>query len=86
MKLTFLNRHGQVVNKTLKEVGTTWERMNNVRVDYVTKEEKEYLERYGLQTTIFNVANLRKYGYVQLPAHYVMVVLQHGAVDMRSKK
>ena len=43
----------------------------------------EYLIKYGLKTTIFNVSNLRN-GYIQLPTHFIGVVLKHGAVDKRT--
>ncbi len=83
MYMEFLNKNGEVVRRQLKDIGATWEKMNTLNVEQMTKEEKEYLERYGLRTTIFNVANLRTYGHVQLFPHYVAVCLAHGAVDKR---
>lgn len=83
MKRAYLNRNGEVVLKSMKELGTTWEKINNYQVSDMTKEEKNFLKKYGLKTTIFNVANLRRLGYIHLPKHYIGVVLKHGAVDRR---
>jgi len=82
-KMTYLNKNGEVVRKSFKDIGATWEKMNEARVDYATKQEVDYLKKYGLRPTIFNVSNLRKFGHVQLPEHYVNVVLNHGAKDKR---
>jgi hypothetical protein len=79
MKRTYLNRYGQIVKISHKELGASWTQMNEAHVSSVTKEEKDYLEKYGLKTTIFNVANLRKYDHVYLTEHYVKVALEHGA-------
>jgi len=86
MRLTFLNRNGEVVEKQLKDIGATWYGINKVRAKSLSKEESEFLKKYGLKSTIFNVANLRTYSHVHLPSYYIGVVLAHGAKDMRGVK
>jgi len=83
MYQNYLNKYGEVVTKTFAELGTTWTKINMYYARSVTKEEKEFLERYGLQTTIFNVANLREIGHVYLTNYYTGLVLKHGAIDKR---
>ena len=83
---TYLTKAGTVRNMTHKEIGASWREMNEARVQYATKEEIEFLKNYGLKSTIFNVANLRKWGVVEISPHFVDVVLSFGAVDMRDKK
>jgi hypothetical protein len=86
VKLNFLNLNGEIVTKSPKDLGTTWIVMNTIQTDYpMTKEEKLFLEKYGLQTTIFNVANLRHFGYIQLYPYWVDIALSHGAIDRREK-
>jgi hypothetical protein len=83
----YLNSYGEVVTKTFKELGTTWDKINNYKCSYpLTKEEKLFFERYGLRPTIFNVANLRKIGHIHLPSFFIQVCLEHGAVDKRRNK
>ena len=93
MNLTFLNRSGEVVNLTLKQLSilvgrkVTWEKINNANLpDSAVIDatiEVDFLNKYGLNSTIFNVANLRLFGHVQLPKYYIDVVLKQGATDRR---
>lgn len=93
-KYTYLTKFGTIQTLTMEEVASinnitkryyfpSWESMHNIKVDYVSKEESEFLKRYGLKTTIFNVGNLRKYGAVQIYPNDVKIALEHGAKDMR---
>jgi len=86
MYKNYLNRNGEIVTRTFKQLNTTWTKMNEYMVKYSTKEEVDFLKKYGLQPTIFNVANLRKLDHVYLTEHYVKVCLEHGAVDHRKVK
>ena len=83
MKNTYLNRKGEVVSLSFKEVGASWRQMNEARVDTAKKEEIEFLKKYGLKPTIFNVSNLRLFEHIHLYPHFVEVVLEHGAIDKR---
>jgi hypothetical protein len=83
MKQNYLNKYGEVVSKKFKDLGTSWTKINMYNCSSMTKEEKEFLERYGLQPTIFNVANLRELGHIHLTEHFVKVVLKNGAIDKR---
>lgn len=87
MYKNYLNRNGEIVTKTFKELKTTWTKMNEYKCGYgVMHEEIKLLEKYGLQPTIFNVANLRELDHIYLTEHYVKVCLEHGAVDHREVK
>lgn len=83
MNLTFIFKDGTIRNGKLKTIGASWEEMHNLNVDKMRKEEHEFLTRYGLKTTIFNVSNLRKYGAIQLYPHNVETAIKHGAKDLR---
>ena len=83
MKQNYLNKYGEVVTKTFKELGTSWFKINNYRADTITKKEHEFLKKYGLKPTVFNVANLRELGHIHLTEHFVKVVLKNGGIDKR---
>jgi hypothetical protein len=81
MKRTYLNKYGRIVKLSHKELGASWTQINEAQVKYMDKDEKEFLEKYGLKPTIFNVANLRKYGHIYLTEHDIKVVREHGAIE-----
>ena len=83
MKRTYLTKNGTVELLHHKQIKASWLQMHNAQVDYVSKKEQDFLHKYGLKTTIFNVANLRKYGYVHLYPSFIKIVLNKGAVDKR---
>lgn len=81
MKKAYLNKNGEVVLKSFKDLNTSWMAINSYYVDRMTKEENEFLKKYGLRPTIFNVSNLREIGHIYLTS--VDFVLKCGAVDCR---
>lgn len=80
-KRYFLNKDGEVVKLHFRDIGTSWVEMSTNYACVVTKDEMDFLDKYGLNATIFNVANLRSHGCIYLTPHYVNVVLKHGAID-----
>jgi hypothetical protein len=87
MYKNYLNRNGEIVTKTFKELKTTWTKMNEYKCNYGGMlDEIAFLKKYGLQPTIFNIANLRKLDHVYLTEHYVKVCLEHSAKDLREVK
>ena len=79
---TFLTRDGKVVELPSKNI-PTWAAMCEARDNYVLSTTITFLKRYGLEPTIFNVANYQRWGIVHLYPHFVDVVLEHGAKDER---
>ena len=84
-KYTFINKHGMIKEMSFKEIKEktgktiTWADMNNIKADYFKKETKEFLDRYGLKHTIFNVANFQEWGHIQLYPHFQEVAIKNGA-------
>jgi len=70
MKYNFLTKYGELkqgnsLNKLFDKM--TWEKLNNLRPLYsFTKEQKEFLTKWGFDTTIFNVGILQNLGVVYL--------------------
>lgn len=89
-QLFFLGKDGCIRKLNLGQVKNaygvkaSWDRMHCLACDIpLNRGEKEFFEKYGLQPTIFNVANLREYGQVHLYPYYVQVALDRGARDLR---
>jgi hypothetical protein len=83
---TYLTKQGEIRQLKHKDIGASWTDMNEAYVKYMTKEEGAFLEKYGLRPTIFNVANLRKFGVIHLPEGIIKTALEHGAMDRRLRK
>ena len=59
MKYRFLNEFGQIeeTNNLKKFCGLSWSELNHIYLKGdMTKKEKDFLEKYGFKSTIFNVA------------------------------
>jgi hypothetical protein len=87
-RLTYLMRDGTVQIRTMKSIhkNMSWEKMNEITPLWnLSKEDNNFLIRYGLERTLFNVANLQYFGAIQLYPHFVKIVLDHGAIDQRIK-
>jgi hypothetical protein len=84
--ITRISDSGMHQNKGSGRIKASWQKMHDIHVEHMTKEEKLFLERYGLKTTIFNVANLREFGAVQLYDHDVQTAIEHGAADKRGEE
>ena len=67
MKRYILFKSGILIHTDLSKVGLNWIKVNNVYTSHITREEKQFLEKYGLRPSIFNVANLRKFGKIVIP-------------------
>jgi len=81
----FLNSYGEVVIKRLCDVkkGLNWYMLNHVTADSVSKSDFEFLKKYGLEPTIFNVGSLVEFRHIHLYPHFIEVVLSYGAIDKR---
>ena len=66
MKRYILFKNGTMMHTDLSKVGLTWTQVNNVLVSNMTTEERMFLDHYGLKPSIYNVANLRKFGKIVL--------------------
>lgn len=71
MPLWILYRDGELKHQTYKQIGIkglSWQKINEVHsVRGYTSEEKSFLDRHGLAPTQFNVACLRRYGFIHIP-------------------
>lgn len=89
MNKTYINKYGEIVNKSFKDIKKetgkkiSWSLINNIQVNDMSKSEKIFLAKYDLQPNIFNVANLRVYGYIFLYPASISRALKNGAIDKR---
>lgn len=83
MKHFLLTRTGALEYRTGK---ATWAQMNGFWGHSCSKEDHEFLKRYGQRPTIFNIANLQKCDEVPLPPYYARLAIDNGAQAADSVK
>ncbi len=70
----FIDKNGRVITGTYKALmkrygvkGLSWSNMHKLRCSGgLTKEEHNFFKGINVETTIFNVANLREYGFFHI--------------------
>jgi len=70
----FIDKYGRVITGTYKALmkeynvkGLSWSKMHELTCDYgLTRTEKEFFNKIGVKTVIFNVANLREFGFFHI--------------------
>lgn len=75
MKYNFINKYGEIIEtdslKTLFESfgikNMSWDRLNHIHtIETFTKEQADFLDKYGLKHSTWNVACLQQIGMVYL--------------------
>lgn len=60
-------KDGTMYYDLLSHHGLTWNKVNMVNCSYAFKETIEFLKKYDLKPTIYNVANYQRFGKIVLP-------------------
>jgi len=81
-KMYILYKNGSMYYDSLKPHGLTWIKVNEVRADYCYKETADFLKKYGLKPTIYNVANYQKYGKIVLPKPIAKRIIREHKLDV----
>jgi hypothetical protein len=70
MKYNFITKEGKILSCNKIEVffsKMTWEKLHQLSVKgYFLKSESDFLKKYGLDSSLFNVACLQRIGAVPL--------------------
>ena len=88
MKLNILFKDGTFKrNCTLKSLGlkSLYDLQFKSKSEGMSKEEHTFLKHHNLKPTVFNVGNLRYYGFIQIPDGMVKYLKNIREVDINEK-
>jgi len=83
MKMYILYQDGRLYHDHLNRHGLDWTKVNNTHANHVYKETNDFLKQYGLKNTIYNVANLQKYGKIVLPEPIAKRIIKKHKLTVR---
>jgi hypothetical protein len=80
MKYNFIKLNGEIVStnnlSTIKK-GLTWDKLNNfMPIWNFKKEENDFLKRWGLSNSVFNVGCIHNLGMVYLPEFFYNQIIK----------